>query len=423
VSATAHQRVTDLLRARAFRAVAGPLRVGAEVEFLVVNDAGSTAPLGSPASGGTLAALLDAGRHHGWRLVRSPRGAPRIRLPQGGWLSFEPGGQLEYASAPAGSAALLIEQLDLAVARITAALEPRGWRLLGVGIDPERSQDEVRLQVPTERYRRMDEYFEAIGPFGRRMMRQTAAVQINVDPAAPLPDAWRIAEAAAPLWTALFANSTRYAGSHTGMASFRAECWRQLDPSRTGLVAAGPNEDAASAYARFALRAPVIMEPGAPRLQELMRARRVRDPEILEHLTTLFPEVRPRGFLEIRSPDGQPLAGVPAVIAGVAACFLDERALGELSEIVQAPDSGRLERAGRFGLSDPELAGQAAALPAVVDGALDRLGAKFLAGDQRDRVEAGLHALLPPRRGRRERAAATSAAGSDAPGPPLHPRP
>jgi glutamate--cysteine ligase len=326
---------------------AGP-RIGAEVEFLVLN-ARTQRPASTRES---LLPLLHAhGAARGWRFVESGKGGPRYTLPSGGVIAIEPGGQLEYASPPFPSPAALLADLHAVLVPLSDDAGSRGIRFLGAGIDPHNAFDAAPLQIEAERYRRMDAYFAAIGPAGQRMMRQTAAVQLNVDPV-DAHGTWRMLNAAAPVLVAAFANSRLYAGTDSGHASCRAETWRHADASRTGLFPC--EREPAEEYAAFVLCARTMLVPGTngayPPFRELGAL--ADEATLANHLTTLFPEIRPKGYLEIRSIDAQAIEWLAAPVLVAGALALDARAMQEAAERLGAPDALRLETAGRRGLRD-----------------------------------------------------------------------
>lgn len=339
---------------------AAPIRrcVGAEVELLAVDAlTGRPCPL-EPVPDGTAATLpllRSFGARQGWTEERTPKGAPCFRVPGGGIICFEPGGQLEYASPAFPSASLLIDQLRAVVLPLREAAGAEGISLLSVGIDPLNPVESVPLQLASERYSRMAEHFARIGPAGARMMRQTASFQVSLD-FDDVPRArWRLLNALAPWLTAIFANSPTYAGEDTGHRSYRAHCWRALDPRRTGL----PYDDRCpvEAYLEFALGAPAILLPAVRDEYRPFRDwLRSASPTIAEweaHLSTLFPDVRPRGHVEVRACDAVDAAWYPAPLALLTGLSYDPRALRAALDLLPAPDIGLLERAGRLGLEDP----------------------------------------------------------------------
>jgi glutamate--cysteine ligase len=354
-------------------------RLGAEIEFVALREStGDVAPLEAPGGSSILDAVREAGRQHGWTEGRSTKGAPWFRLPAGGRVTFEPGGQVEYASPTRTTATELLDDLSASAATLRGACAAHDIRLLDCGLDPVNGPERAPLQVRASRYRRMDAHFARIGPAGARMMRQTASLQVAVDIGADPVGRWRLLNALAPILTAVFANSPRYAGDNTDFASYRAETWRRTDPLRTGLLS---GLDPVGAYVDFALRAPAILLGGDDEPAHAFDAwlGAIDGTAHWEkHLGTLFPEVRPRGYFEVRSIDAVPQARWPAAMALLAGLAYDTKAAGEAAEIVGEPDADLLERAGRLALGDPTLARMAGELATVALSGCERLGTAFL---------------------------------------------
>lgn len=338
-----------------------PARVGVELEWLVRPER---------ADPDRVAALV--GEH----------GAPRH-----GSLTFEPGGALEISSDPAGLATC-VRNTAADLARVRTALEPLGLRLIGLGLEPDRRPLRVH-RAP--RYAAMERYFDRDGRAGRWMMANTASVQICLDAGhdgpGPLGHAerWELARLVGPVLTAAFANSPLRLGAPSGWKSGRMRVWSRLDPGRTSAV--GPGEPRA-AWTRYALDAHVMMirRPEGP--WDVPRGLRLRDwlaqgtatlGDVDLHLSTLFPPVRPRGYLELRMIDAQPGDGWIVPLAVATALFDDPAASTLAREALRAlPTTDVWERAARHGLADPSLARAArtcfdAALPALTG-----LGAGFL---------------------------------------------
>ncbi|MBA3892356.1 MAG: hypothetical protein H0X69_01485 [Gemmatimonadales bacterium] len=357
-----------------------PRRVGAEVELIPVEaSTGRRCPLESGAVPGTLPLLRRFGARQGWKETRTAKGTPCFELPVGGTLTFEPGGQLEYSTPPCRSPSALLALLRSVVLPLRAAAAGEGIELMAVGIDPLNSTEDAPLLLRTRRYARMAEYLGRIGPAGARMMRQTAAFQVSLDLDDEPRLRWSVSNAAAPYVTAIFANSPVYAGSATGCRSTRAQVWRALDPARTGL----PWNGAApvTAYLDFALGAPAIMLPqlgGEHRpFGEWLRHARPTMAEWRDHLTTLFPEVRPRGHLELRSCDAVAPRWYAAPIALAVGITYDTRALRAAADLLGRPDLGLLDRAGRLGLGDPAIGRTAAQLVDIALAGCESLGPAY----------------------------------------------
>jgi glutamate--cysteine ligase len=342
-----------------------PRRIGAEVEFIPVESlSGRRCPIEAGSELATLPFLRRYGLKQGWREGWTSKGTPCFSSPIGGSLTFEPGGQLEYSSPPCSSASGLLALLRAVVLPLRAAAAGEGIDLLPVGIDPINPAEQAPLLIHAHRYARMAEYLERRGPAGARMMRQTAAFQVSLDFDDEPWLRWRVLNAATPYVTAIFANSPIYAGERTDHQSTRAQVWRDLDPTRTGIPY--DEQDPVGAYLEFALAAPAILYPaieGDPRPfgEWLVRANPTPD-EWHDHLSTLFPEVRPRGHLELRSADSIAPHWYAAPLALTAGILYDPAALRATADLLGTPDLGLLERAGRCGLHDPAIASMAADL-------------------------------------------------------------
>lgn len=359
--------------------------VGAEVEVIPLDSgSGRIAAIDDGDRPSTLPLLRDAGQRIGWRELRSSKaGVPELHLPHGGRITFEPGGQIEYSAPPRPSVSALAADLREVVERIREAVQPAGIDLETAGIDPTNTIDDVPLQLTAPRYRRMDAHFATIGPYGARMMRQTASIQICLD-AGPQPLArWRLLNALAPYLVAIFANSPVYAGAPSGHRSVRRFIWGALDPARTGLPwdAARPVE----AYADFALSAAALLgtadEPPFPTFGEWWTTENATLDDWRAHLTTLFPEVRPRGYFEVRSIDALEPAAYAVPLVFLTSLVLHPAVAERAAELAGAPDSALLERAGRCGLTDPMLARSARELVRLAMRGAELLGPAVVAPD------------------------------------------
>jgi glutamate--cysteine ligase len=238
--------------------------------------------------------------------------------------SFEPGGQLELSPGPRSSVSTLMGDLAPMSARAAELADTVGVTLAAVGTDPLRSCAEVPLRLVTPRYRAMQRRFDRFGPDGRRMMRLTASLQINIDllPGAAGVEQWLVANLAGPALAAAFANSPYLDGTAAGIPGVRTRIWQGVDAARTGYD--GRHLDAVDpvgAYATFAAAAPRLAIPEA-----------AADGY---HLGTLFPPVRPRGgYLEVRYLDAQPCERIEAAVASLAALLGEPVARREALELL-----------------------------------------------------------------------------------------
>jgi glutamate--cysteine ligase len=356
-------------------------RIGAEVEVIPVDTrSGRPLPLESRDGVSTLSILRQAGARSGWCERRSAKASvPEVVLPDGGRITFEPGGQIEISSAPNASLSALVVRLQDTIATIADAA-PADVELLSVGIDPRTPIDDVIPQLDAERYERMLRHFDRIGPSGARMMRQTASFQVCVDGGDAPALTYKVLNALAPYMVAMFASSPRYEGRDTGHRSFRAHVWRTLDPRRTGLL--GTHDDAIDEYLRFALGAPAFLMPdvegsAAPFGDWLARGEASMS-DWCVHLSTLFPEVRPRGYFELRSADVVAPAWYAVPLVFVAGLVYHRPNLEAALDLTGAPDPDLLVRGGREGLSDPVLGAVAPTLCEMAVEGCSALGAGFV---------------------------------------------
>ncbi|HEX5494644.1 MAG TPA: ergothioneine biosynthesis glutamate--cysteine ligase EgtA [Mycobacteriales bacterium] len=301
-----------------------------------------------------------------------------------GAITTEPGGQLELSSAPAPSLGACLDQVGGDLERLRALASAFGLRLSGVGLDPVREPNRLTTEP---RYAAMERHFDRGGPDGRVMMCSTAAVQVCLEAGEEYGAAggagsaeirWLALHGLGPVLVAAFANSPLHRGRPTGWRSTRLAVWWRIDPSRTRPPASGT--DPRESWARYALDANVLAVRGDGRwdtpdgltFRDWLRGYGPRPATCADldyHLTTLFPPIRPRGFLEVRFVDAQP-AGGWAVVAAVTSALVDDPLALDIVLDATAPVRGRWLAAARHGLADPVLASVAetcfqAALPAL----------------------------------------------------------
>jgi glutamate--cysteine ligase len=267
-----------------------------------------------------------------WNETVDAFGTPSWSTADGGRISYEPGGQIEISSPVFQSAAPLERFLRDTVTMLRGSAAQRGMSLLTTGVDPYNALETVPLELHAPRYEAMTRYFDSIGPSGARMMRQTASLQVSVELGANPMDRWALLNALAPYLVASYANSPVYAGRPTGYASYRARLWQTLDTTRTGIPF--DSLDPVGAYTRFAR--------GAGRILDNDR----------EHLTTLFPEVRPRGYFEIRSMDSMEPVRIGEALQFVSRLIHDPDVATEAMRVLRYPGANLLERAAALGRSD-----------------------------------------------------------------------
>jgi glutamate--cysteine ligase len=335
---------------------ANPHAIGVELELIPVHKTTRTRALATKdARASTGDVLSQIGRREGWQEQSNGDDPPSWKLTDGAAISFEPGGQIEISTAPKPTASEVIDSTQSLVKMLREAMLGAGIELIARGVDPFNAIDAVPLQIKRDRYSGMTRYFDSIGPSGIQMMRQTAALQINLERGDDPKSRWRLLNSLAPIMVALFANSRQYAGKPTGWASYRSQFWRTLDPSRTGIIY--DESEPVERYLRFALDA-VAMRGDGPRYRPFREW--LGEPEITRedwifHLTTLFPEVRPKEFFELRSADTIEPDALAAPVVFVTGLVYDQDIARKASEVIGPPNEKLLERAGRLGLVDPEI--------------------------------------------------------------------
>ncbi|MFO7590250.1 MAG: glutamate-cysteine ligase family protein [Acidimicrobiia bacterium] len=302
-------------------------------------------------------------------------------LPGGSRLTFEPGGQVELSSPPLPLlAACEVTARD--AASLGVVLADAGISLVAVGLEPGPRRARAVL---TPRYDAMEAYFDSHGTAGRTMMRSTAALQVNLDLGAgdEVETRWRAAHAVGPVLAAAFANSPIGPDGPTGFRSTRLAVWDDVDPCRTGVV--NGHVTGRDSWAEYAMEARVMLvrtspDDYVPVLEPftfgdwIERGHALGWPTIddLEyHLTTLFPPIRPRGWLELRMLDSVPDPWW-RVATAVSAVLIQDRDAAAVLEPDLRGVRDRWATAARDGLSDPVLG---AAARACFDVALDAMRA------------------------------------------------
>ena len=332
--------------------------------------------------------------------------AARNRLPFGSRITLEPGGQVEISTPPLRGLDQALPAAAVDLAAVSKTLREAGLEPVARGLDPLRPPERI-LDHP--RYAAMEAFFDVEGFAGRTMMCSTAAVQINLETGSSseaLATRWHLSHAVGPVLVAMFAHSPVPGGGGCGPRSARQQVWSVMDPSRTGPVrgpilggAIPPGRSPAEEWLAYALAARVMMIRATPERfvavdgplgSDLLtfgawmhRGHELGWPTLDDfeyHLTTLFPPVRPRGWLELRMIDSLPDPWW-RVAAAVATALLEDADAGAAAlEAVSAPPPGlgvadHWRSAARHGLADPALRAAAQRVFPEALAALGRLGA------------------------------------------------
>jgi len=290
-------------------------------------------------------------------------------LPGGSVVTVEPGGAVELSGPPAEGVMPAIDAMHRDQAVLRSAFSDAGLGLVFLGADPLRPPKRIN---PGARYRAMEQFFATSesGEAGAAMMTSTASIQVNLD-AGP-QEGWaarvRLAHALGPTMIAIAANSPMLGGEFTGWVSTRQRVWGQMDSARCGPILGVSGDDPGTDWARYALKAPVMLvrNPEAVAVTHwvpfadwvdgrvLLGDRRPTIADLEYHLTTLFPPVRPRQWLEIRYLDSVPDAFWPAVLFTLVTLLDDPVATDIAAEAVE-PVATAWDTAAQAGLRDRRL--------------------------------------------------------------------
>ena len=316
-----------------------------------------------------IGAVLDRiARQDGWERIFE--GENVIALAKdGASITLEPGGQLELSGAPLRTIHETCDEFHTHLALMKDVSDPLGIVWLGLGIHPLHTVDQLPSK-PKDRYRNMREYLPTRGSMPLVMMFATATVQANFDfeSEADMVEKMRVATSASPVVSAIFANSSVSEGAANGFVSRRLEAWHHTDPDRTGLLAMVFEPDFGfRRYIDWALGVPmffivrdgVYRPAGGRTFREFLTGGhgelRPTLADFDRHLTTLFPDVRLKRFIEVRGADAVPpglTCSLPALWKGI---FYEAGARRAAWELVSGASPDALDAArsdvARRGLS------------------------------------------------------------------------
>ena len=332
-------------------------RIGTEHEKLVYCEGDRHAP--SYDEPGGIHDLLMALTKFGWEPVEEGGKVIAMSGPDGA-VSLEPAGQLELSGAPLENLHQTCAETGRHLTQVKEIGARTGKGFLGLGMWPDKRRDELPI-MPKGRYAIMLRHMPRVGSMGLDMMLRTCTIQVNLDYAseADMAQKFRVGLALQPLATALFANSPFTEGKPNGYLSYRSHIWSDTDPHRTGMLPFvfedgfgyeryvdymldvpmyfvfrdGQYIDAAGQSFRDFLKGELPALPGErPHLSDWT-----------DHLSTAFPEVRLKSFLEMRGADGGPwnrICALPALWVGL---LYDQGALDAAWDLVKGWDMGGRE--------------------------------------------------------------------------------
>ena len=373
-------------------------RIGAEHEKFGFDKA----TLGRPAYDGPngIKAMLEGLQRFGWSPVEENGfliGLER-RNAEGfiASVSLEPGGQFELSGAPLLTIHDICNETGQHLMEVKQVADQIGVGFLGAGFDPLWSREQVPV-MPKGRYDIMRAYMPKVGTLGLDMMLRTCTIQANLDfdSEADMVAKFRTSLALQPIATALFANSPFTEGRPNGFLSARANVWTDTDPDRTGMLDFVFQDGFGfERYADYALDTPMYfakrdgkyVDASGQSFRDFQAGKLPALPgqyptikDWNDHLTTLFPEVRLKAYLEMRGADGGPwsrICALPALWAGVLYDAPSLAAAWDLCKDWDIADHERLRRdVTRLGLK-AEVAGRSVRDIAVDLVAIARQGLK-----------------------------------------------
>jgi glutamate--cysteine ligase len=324
-------------------------RIGTEHEKLVYCREDFHAP--SYEEPGGIRDLLMALTEFGWTPVEE--GGKVIAMAGAdGAVSLEPAGQLELSGAPLETLHETCAETGRHLTQVKAIGERTGKGFLGLGMWPDKRRDELPI-MPKGRYAIMLRHMPRVGSLGLDMMLRTCTIQVNLDYSseADMVQKFRVGLALQPLATALFANSPFTEGKPNGFLSYRSHIWSDTDPHRTGMLPFVFDQGFGyERYVDYMLDVPMYfvfrdgkyIDAAGQSFRDFMQGKLPALPGELptasdwtDHLSTAFPEVRLKSFLEMRGADGGPwnrICALPALWVGL---LYDGGALDAAWELVK----------------------------------------------------------------------------------------
>jgi glutamate--cysteine ligase len=324
-------------------------RIGTEHEKLVFALSDHHAP--SYEEKGGIRALLTALTRYGWKPIYE--GGKVIALEgEDGNVSLEPAGQLELSGAPLETLHQTCAETARHLDQVKEAGRALGMGYLGLGMWPDKRRDELPV-MPKGRYDIMLRHMPRVGSMGLDMMLRTCTIQVNLDYAseADMAKKFRVGLALQPLATALFANSPFTEGKPNGFLSYRSHIWSDTDGARTGMLPFVFEDGFGyERYVDYMLDVPMYfvfrdgryIDAAGQSFRDFLAGKLPALPGELprpsdwtDHLSTAFPEVRLKSFLEMRGADGGPKGQICALPAFWVGLLYDDTALNAAWDLVK----------------------------------------------------------------------------------------
>ena len=324
-------------------------RIGTEHEKFVYNRKDHHAP--SYEEKGGIHTLLIGLTRYGWKPVFE--GENIIALSgDDGTVSLEPAGQLELSGAPLDNLHQTCAETGRHLEQVKHVGDMLGLGFLGLGMWPDKTRAELPI-MPKGRYEIMLRHMPRVGSMGLDMMLRTCTIQTNLDygSEADMAKKFRVSLALQPLGTALFANSPFTEGKPNGFLSYRSHIWSDTDPKRTGMLPFVFEDGFGyERYADYALDVPMYfvfrdgkyIDASGLSFRDFLDGKlsalpgeKPTEKDWEDHLSTAFPEVRLKSFLEMRGSDGGPWGRICALPALWVGLLYDQSALDAAWDLVK----------------------------------------------------------------------------------------
>jgi glutamate--cysteine ligase len=295
-------------------------------------------------------ALLEGLTRFGWTPVLEAGKPIALSLGQCS-ISLEPGGQFELSGAPLETVHQTCAEVGTHLKQAREVAGELGLGMIGLGFDPKWRREDVPW-MPKGRYAIMRDYMPKRGTMGHDMMLRTCTVQVNLDFAseADMVTKFRVGLALQPVATALFAASPFVEGKPSGYLSYRSHVWTDVDPDRSGILPFVFDKGFGfESYVDYLLDMPMYfvyrdgryIDASGQSFRDFIAGRLPALPgevakmgDWVDHLTTAFPEVRLKRFLEMRGADGGPwnrLCALPALWVGL---YYDKTSLAAAADMI-----------------------------------------------------------------------------------------
>ncbi|MEQ9814174.1 MAG: glutamate--cysteine ligase [Azospirillaceae bacterium] len=325
-------------------------RIGTEHEKFAFRLQDHAAPSYDEPSG--IKALLEGLCAYGWQPVREGETLIGLKDATGASVSLEPGGQLELSGAPLETIHQTCDEVHEHLRQVRAVDERLGLGMLGLGFHPTARRSQMPW-MPKGRYKIMRDYMPKVGSLGLDMMLRTCTIQTNLDVGseADMVKKFRVSLALQPLATALFANSPFTEGKPNGFLSLRSHIWTDTDAGRTGdLPFVFEDGFGFEAYVDYMLDVPMYfvyrdgyVDAAGQSFRDFLDGRLPALPgetptmgDWSDHVTTAFPEVRLKRYMEMRGADGGPWRRICALPALWVGLLYDDGALDAAWDEVKA---------------------------------------------------------------------------------------